>query len=316
MITRVLPVPAPARTSTGPSVAVTASRCLAFNCSSKFMDECGERRIVQIAKERFYRSVTSWANSVVCGILASRLRSRLRSDAEGHFEEHQRLIARNNLHVGDVQHRIRDELEVVVHVEKQVSVNRRHRRDHVGVEGEWPQRLGELVRFFVLRWRHADGQALLSCNVRRSRGINNQPRDLSRAERFEPVARSALGADLQPDRARREAHRLRRLVAKRDVQRENSNLVWILLPENFFGLVGVNARNCRNRQSFVPVLTRRSGWRARRLLRVRRRQEREKRQDCTDLSHRSYAKMPASRAKLRAVPDSGGTIIAALPRRC
>src|SRR6202790_4132471 len=36
-MTRVFPVPAPARTSTGPSVASTASRCCGFKASRRFM---------------------------------------------------------------------------------------------------------------------------------------------------------------------------------------------------------------------------------------------------------------------------------------
>src|SRR5437879_3633475 len=61
---RVFPVPAPASTSTGPSVASTASRCCGLRSSRRFI-ECGPARKIDSSRARAVRQIgcTVWCSN-------------------------------------------------------------------------------------------------------------------------------------------------------------------------------------------------------------------------------------------------------------
>src|SRR6185437_8168286 len=56
VITRVLPLPAPARINTGPSTVSTASRCCGFSCERNVRRTAPEPPGIRTALVRFYRT--------------------------------------------------------------------------------------------------------------------------------------------------------------------------------------------------------------------------------------------------------------------
>src|ERR1700733_1460313 len=98
------------------------------------------------------------------------------------LKKHQWLVSRNDFYIGDVKHGIRHEREIVVHIKKKITLNRRHRWNHVGIEGEWAQLVSELVNLLVVGRSVYRRQSTFRGHVRRPSGINNQACDLSRSE--------------------------------------------------------------------------------------------------------------------------------------
>jgi len=63
VMTRVLPLPAPARISTGPSVVSTASRCWGLSCERNVRKTAPEPLGIRTSLVRFYRRVLCGADT-------------------------------------------------------------------------------------------------------------------------------------------------------------------------------------------------------------------------------------------------------------
>src|ERR1700674_2661689 len=144
-MTRVFPVPAPARTSTGPSVASTASRCCGFKASRRFMWS-GPGGAVILAEGK---------TASKCGA-NERLRSAnetLRGEID--FEEEKGFIVEHEGKIGNFEASVREPVVMVIHVEVEEAMGGRVRSNDLGAESGGADHAGKRLPIFIARGLHA-----------------------------------------------------------------------------------------------------------------------------------------------------------------
>src|SRR5580700_6001411 len=132
VMARVLPVPAPARISTGPSNAVAASRCPEFSSSRRVMMGSGPVRGEYSIRRRAVRQISIHNYALPDGRATGPGDELVRGHSvEVDFKKKKRLLVRHEDKVRDVYAGITNRIEIVIHIKKKITVHGRMRRQNV-----------------------------------------------------------------------------------------------------------------------------------------------------------------------------------------
>lgn len=172
---------------------------------------------------------------------------------EGDFEEDEQLFRGDDDGVGDVQARLIYQRHIVLEVEEQVSVNRAHGRNDIGIEREGTDGVERFVRFFVADRRHADGKASLARSSG-SVGVRNISGDLSGREGLDAVHAAVLVVDVEFDGIEADLNRVVRVIAQENFDGQNSGFERIGFAKNMFRARGVGERRGGDGEASVLVV--------------------------------------------------------------
>src|ERR1700676_4257803 len=187
-MTRVFPVPAPARTSTGPSVASTASRCCGFKASRRFMWS-GPRGAVILAEGK---------TASKCGGNERLPRADERLRGEIDFEEEKGFVVEHEGKIGNFQAGVGEPVVMVIDVEIEETVRGRVRSNYFGAESGGADNAGKRLPIFIARGLHtAAGDGETARGGLLTRLEENRVGDFFGRKRLEALARATRLAHAQ-----------------------------------------------------------------------------------------------------------------------